>query len=218
MSYSTDDKKQLLTSVFVTAELAGATLSREAAAIMCDDLAAYPLQDVLAALTRVRRECRGRMTLADIIDRIDLGYPDANAAWAKCPRHESESTWWTDEQAVAFNAALPLIIAGDHGAARMAFKEAYDKAVGKARQEARRAVYKPSWGYDQRARIAATEQAIAEGLIKPDEAARRLPQHFAIASDGKLARVEHVRAADSQALMSVNKAVIAVLGKSKATQ
>jgi hypothetical protein len=66
---------RLSEAVAVTLELTGTTLSEVAARMMADDLARYPEQQVMGALTRCRRELKGRLTIADVISRLDDGRP-----------------------------------------------------------------------------------------------------------------------------------------------
>src|ERR1043165_278765 len=120
----------LLKAIAVTAELTGTTMSEAAASVMAEDLTRYPENQVLVALTRCRRELRGRLTIADVIQRLDDGRPGPEEAWAMIPQDEAPSVVWTQEMASAFGIALPLM--DDPVAARMAFKEAYAKAVAKA--------------------------------------------------------------------------------------
>ena len=61
----------LLEAVAVTAELCGRTFSEPAARVFVADLAAYPEDAVLKALTRCRKEVRGALTVADVVQRID---------------------------------------------------------------------------------------------------------------------------------------------------
>ena len=84
-----DDAVELLQALAVTAELTGTELSEPAARVMANDLAAYPVQQVLGALTRCRRELKGRLTVAAILERLDDGRPGPNEAWAMIPQDEA---------------------------------------------------------------------------------------------------------------------------------
>ena len=123
----------LIKAIAVTAELTGTELSIDAARMMADDLSEYPTDSVFKALTKCRRELKTRMSLADIISRIDDGRPDPNEAWAMIPKNESQSVVWTREMAEAFGIALPLMIDGDQIAARMAFIECYKNKCAESR-------------------------------------------------------------------------------------
>ena len=119
---------KLTEALAVTAELTGTRLSEAAAEVMARDLERYPIEQVLGALTACRRELRGRLTIADVISRLDDGRPGVEEAWAMIPKSERDTCVWTEEMAAAFGIAAPLM-ESDEVAARMAFKEAYVKRM-----------------------------------------------------------------------------------------
>ncbi len=167
--------EELIKAVMVTAELMGTVLSADGARVMCDDLDAYPEPQVMTALTRCRREVRGRLTLADIIARLDDGRPGPDEAWAMIPRSEAETVVWTDEMAQALAVAQPLLDAGDQVAARMAFREAYARLVTQARADRLPVRWMPSLGHDRDGRHAALRQAVELGRLSMESVARFLP-------------------------------------------
>ena len=61
-----------------TAEAMGMTLSPNAAAIMAVDLIEHPLGLIERALKACRKEVRGKLTMSDILSRIEAadGRPD----------------------------------------------------------------------------------------------------------------------------------------------
>jgi hypothetical protein len=164
----------LIDALAVTAELTGTQLSRAGAMVMADDLARFPLPQVLAALTRCRRELRGRLTIADVISRIDDGRPGVEEAWAMIPKCEGASVVWTEEMCKAFGACYPLLDS-DEVAARMAFKEAYSKALNEARNAGTPVKWTPSLGHDAWSRESVIKEAVALGRLKADHASRLLP-------------------------------------------
>lgn len=170
-----DSVDQLLEALAVTAELTGTELSKPAARVMVADLSAYPLPQVLVALSRCRRELKTRLTLAAILERLDDGRPGANEAWAMIPQDENGSVVWTDEMATAFGVAAPLIAAKQIIAARSAFIEAYERECAKARAELRQPRWFPSFGFDRRQRAPAIEEAVRKGRISQQRAAALLP-------------------------------------------
>lgn len=165
----------LIKAVVATAEVMGNELSTDGARVMCSDLSEYPEDKVLAALTRCRREVRGRLTLADVISRIDDGRLGADEAWALIPRSEEESVVWTPEIATAFFAAKPILDAGDDVAARMAFKQAYERALNEARTSRRPVVWSVSVGYDKSSLEATLRNAVDVGRISAQQAVKYLP-------------------------------------------
>jgi len=150
---------ELFRAIAVTAELTGTDLSEGAARVFADDLAAYPLPQVLAALTRCRREVKGRLVLADVISRMDDGRPGPEEAWSLMPKHEADSAVITDEMAKAFGAARELIDAGEMVSGRMAFLEVYRREVQKARDDSKPPRWFASMGHDKSGRAAAIIEA-----------------------------------------------------------
>ncbi len=124
------------------------------------DLQHYELDAVAKALARCRKELR-RITLADIIERIDGEHPGPESAWATVSQaigNESISLVLTDEMAEAYGVARSL--SDDPVAARMAFKEHYQRAVSKARAEGKRPEWFPSLGTDPAGRHDVITKAI----------------------------------------------------------
>ena len=157
--------EELIQAIAVTGELTGTNLSEAAARMMLADLACYETGSVIAALSRCRRELKGRMTLAEIINRIDDGRPGPEEAWAMLPRDEYKTIVWTDEMAQAWGVALPLLNDGDEVAARMAFKESYTKIVADARNDRKDPVWSASLGHDQRGRESALVDAVQKSRL-----------------------------------------------------
>jgi hypothetical protein len=145
---------------------------------MARDLSLYPESMVLPALERVRREVRGRMTVADVVQRLDDGRPGPEEAWAMLPRNEDVSVVWTGEMAHAFGIAAPLMDES-HVQARLAFIEAYKTAVSKARDAARPPQWFASLGRDKFGREAAVQEAVAKGRISQAHANTLLPASVA---------------------------------------
>lgn len=170
-----DSTDALLDALAVTAELTGTDLTKPAARVMLADLQAFPVAQVLTALSRCRRELKGRLTLAAILERLDDGRPTPNEAWAMIPQDEAGSVVWTDEMALAFGAAQPLITAGQIIAARQAFLEVYERECAAARSACRPPRWTPSLGHDPHQRARAVETAARLGRITHEHAQALLP-------------------------------------------
>jgi hypothetical protein len=172
MSKSVD----VLKAIAATAELTGTELSEAALLVFEADLAGYPEQQVIAALTRCRRELSGRLKVADVIDRIAAvgSHPSANEAWALVlsSHDEAETVVWTEQIAEAARIAQPILDSGDKVGARMAFRDAYDRIL-RERPE------KPRWfaslGSDPGRRTAAIDRAVRAGLLTQSHAVGLLP-------------------------------------------
>lgn len=166
---------ELIQAVAVTAELCGRSFSEPAARMFVSDLSAYPENQVLRALTRCRKEVRGVLTVADVISRLDDGRPGVEEAWSMIPRSEEESVVWTEEMREAFAVACPLLEEGDEVAARMAFKEVYQRKVIDARDRCLPVSWTASLGHDKRLREEAINRAVEHGRLTAGHAAGLLP-------------------------------------------
>lgn len=160
----------LVEELIVTAEVCGTVLSEAAGTIIADELATYDRAQVSGALRKCRRELKGRLTMAAIVERLDDGRPGAEEAWAMIPHDESGSVVWSEEMASAFGIARPLLDSGDKVAARMAFREAYSRMVAEARDARMPARWSPSLGHDRNGRDAALSAAITAGRLSGEHA------------------------------------------------
>lgn len=167
--------KNLVQALAVTAELTGTQLSTAAARVMAEDVAQYPEQQVLKSLVRCRRELRGKLTIAEILSRLDDGRPGPEEAWARLPRDESASAFWTEEMREAFFVCRSLLNDGDHVQARMAFLETYKAKVQLARDEGAPVSWSFSPGTDPFGRESAVRDALHRGLISAPAARALLP-------------------------------------------
>jgi hypothetical protein len=162
-------------AVAVTAELTGTDLSEVAVKVMLDDLARYPEHQVLGALSRCRRELKGRLTIADVISRLDDGRPGVEEAWAMVPKSESETVVWTEEMAQAMAPAHSLLERGDEVGARMAFKETYQNLCRQSRDRGIPVSWSASLGWDAGGREPAILAAIEAGRLTSNQARIFLP-------------------------------------------
>ena len=165
----------LIKAIAVTAELTGTQFSEIAAEVMATDLALYPENQVMKALTRCRRELKGRLTIADVVTRLDDGRPGAEEAWSMIPRDEAATVVWTDEMAVAFGVVTHMLAAGEEIPARMAFKEKYLALVAAARDNRTAPKWTPSLGSDPNGRMAALETAVMLGRMSDQHALSLVP-------------------------------------------
>lgn len=115
-------------------------ISPTAKALFFNDLKRYPLDLIEHALSAHRLDPdRGRFTptVADISSQIErrrpLQWVGADEAWAAMPKMESEPAILNQATAQALVAAGPLMAEGDMVAARMAFKNCYDRLVSRAK-------------------------------------------------------------------------------------
>lgn len=168
--------ERLIKAIAVTCELTGTDITTEAARVMVSDLSVYPEDQVLNALVKCRRELKGRLTIADVISRLDDGRPGPEEAWAMIPKDEDASVVWTTEMAEAFGIASPHLNFGDHVAARVAFLEVYKRKVQFARDTGAAVRWIPSLGHDPRGREVALMDAVEKKRISALRALELLPQ------------------------------------------
>jgi hypothetical protein len=164
---------EVLKALAVTIELTGSELSENGARMLADDLDGFNPDHVMGALKRIRYD-GVRVTLGNIMSRLDDGRPQAEEAWAMLPKDEYGSAALTDEMSEAMGVALPLMQEGDHIAARMAFKECYTKLVSLAREQKRPTKWFMSIGSDQHQREAALIDATRKNRIAVDHAVKFL--------------------------------------------
>lgn len=165
----------LLEAIAVTAELTGTTISKVAGQVMADDLSHYPENQVLGALRRCRRELKGRLTIADVLTRLDDGRPGVEEAWAMAPKAESDTAVWTEEMAQAMGPVHSLLNSGDEIGARMAFKELYQKLCQSARDRNLPVSWTVSLGWDIHGRESAIRAAVESGRLTSKQAIIYLP-------------------------------------------
>lgn len=170
--------EELIKAVAATAELCGRTYTPEAARMLAYDLEGYDERAIMQALSRCRKELKpGQFCVEAIVSRIDDGRPGPEEAWAMLPHDEYKTVVWTDEMCTAWGIANPLIHEGETIAARMAFKEAYAKAVTEARSNKVPVKWTASMGFDKAGRETALIEAVEKGRLKADYAMALLPYH-----------------------------------------
>ena len=167
--------KRLLEEVQATAELCGSALSEGALAVLAGDLEGCDEAAIFSSLRRCRAEVRGRLNLAEILNRVDDGHPGPEEAWAMLPRDEFITVVWTQQMASAWGLVRHLMDEGDMVAARMAFREAYVRLVGSAREERRRPQWSQSLGHDVSGREMPLREAVAKGRLTKSWAQSLLP-------------------------------------------
>lgn len=154
----------LAAAICATAEAMGQEMNPGTAAMMAEDLCAYSVPIVKAALKACRFEVKGKLAMADILQRVQSsdGRPGKDEAWAiaMTTNDEFETVVLTDEIQLALTAAKPVLDAGDKVGARMAFISAYERFVGQAREDAKPVSWHVSVGFDANRRIQAINKAM----------------------------------------------------------
>ncbi len=156
---------ELLEAIGVCCELTSTQLSEASVRAMADDLSRYSHRQVMGALSRCRRELKARLTLADVLSRLDDGRPGPQEAWSiVAPTFDNEAVTivWTEEMAEAFGICRQCdsAISG-----RMAFLEAYASLCQKAREAGKPVRWMPCLGHDKYGRDGPLLEAIALGRL-----------------------------------------------------
>lgn len=167
---------ELIKAIAVTAELMGTDWSENAARVVAEELAQYPLESVKVSLSRCRKELKSKLSLMDILDRLPGGHPGPEEAWAtiaKAMSDESRTLIWSDEMREAYGVANG--VSDDPVQARMAFKETYSRSVSEARSAGRLPNWSVSQGTDKADRERAILEGVKQGRLSAPYAQRLLP-------------------------------------------
>jgi hypothetical protein len=170
----------------------GKFISGPAKAVFFDDLVQYPIEIIEQALQAHRQDPqRGKFTPkpADIIFQIERRMPvlwiGADEAWARIPKPHAPRSFKDHEgrraidyrsgewppcilnqvTAAALAAAAPLVEAGDHVAARMAFRSCYDRLVEQEKLERRAPQHFLSPGGSHEERLEVVAEGVRQGLL-----------------------------------------------------
>lgn len=168
----------LASAICATAEAMGQEMNPGTAAMMAEDLCAYPVPAVKAALKACRFEVKGKLAMADILQRVQAsdGRPGKDEAWAIAVQadDEFETVVMTDEIHLALTAARPVLDSGNKIGARMVFLDAYERFVRQAREAAKPVNWHVSMGYDTARRSIAIEQAVQMQRIPHEQGQKYL--------------------------------------------
>ncbi len=140
-------------------------------------LEAYPIEAVEKAFINHLRSNKFFPTPSEIIASLDVKYKHlgSDEAWAMMPRSEFESVVWTEEMAAAYAVAFDLITEGDRIAARMAFKNAYERLCNEASLMQKPVVWTVCKGYDKSLIEPVLQKAVLAGRITQQIADKYLP-------------------------------------------
>lgn len=170
--------EKIIQAIAVTAELTGTQLSDNAMFVMAEELLAYPLDKVLIAFARCRRELKGRLTIAAILERIDDGWQPAEEAFNTLVagwNNENLSILTTHTAMQAAESAAALFDAGDKYRAGAAFKTAYERIVSEKKAKGIQPDWYVSAGLDKEQLAQVVKEATASGRITNDYALALLP-------------------------------------------
>lgn len=152
----------------ITVEICGGTaFSPAAAAVISNTLAEHEEEAVLRALKRCMGEVKGRLSLADILQRIEAndGRPSADVAWSIVEPHSEDRTIVATTEAM--QAAHEVAHLEDRVAARMAFRDRYTELVASSRSRQAPVTWTVSLGHDPAGREAPLREGVSLGRIEP---------------------------------------------------
>ena len=160
-----------------TLDVTGTKMSDNAVALIVGNLEEYPAEDVRAALSRCARECKGFVTLADILERLPKNPKavpaDAEEAWSLAVQllgSASEAQTVVAPTAIMRSFPFGPWDQGDKVGARMAFKAAYPAQLARHGDQ-----WEVVDGTDKASREAAVLEAVQLGRISARQAVRILP-------------------------------------------
>lgn len=165
--------KNEFTAIFKSAmEVYDKALSLDALNIWWATMADISIEDFRKAMTRHITTSQFFPKPADILNNFRKSdKPGAEEAWAMIPKNESDSVVWTNDMAVAFGAASPLLKDGDAIGARMAFKEVYERECAKNNPTK----WIPSFGMDRSGREAVLQKAVSLKRLTQEQVINYMP-------------------------------------------
>ncbi|WP_341237908.1 hypothetical protein [uncultured Limnobacter sp.] len=168
---------KIIDALTVVAEITGANLTVPAIKGIAMELAQHPEHEVLKALAKCKRECKYRLTLADILERIDqsCGFIGSDEAWSLACQAMDESATVVMTQQIAEAWAVARDVLPDKVGARMAFREVYNRLVEQAKDSGQKPVWFASLGHDTQGREVALNQAVQLGRLSMNQVQQLLP-------------------------------------------
>jgi hypothetical protein len=109
---------------------------------------------------------------------ISDGRPGPEEAWARMPKGEhieDDTVVWCEEERSAYDACRGLLLDGDQIAARMAFKERYERELAESRSQGRPVRWTVSAGYDVGHRLTILAVAVETNQISLETALQFVP-------------------------------------------
>lgn len=168
------DRKEFITMLSATLDIYGRKLSPGAYSIWFECMKQWPLEACRAALSKYVQGGKANAPVPfDIVKILQAsdGWIEAEEAWSivsKTLNDERVTVFWTPPMQTAFGVAMEL--QDDMIAARMAFKEVYNRELSSARERGERPGWQISPGTDPNQRAAAVREALRLGRISVESA------------------------------------------------
>lgn len=176
------ERKAFIEMVGVTLKMYRAEANLAVLNIWWVTLSRYELHIVEAAFYAFLSDKKSKFqpNPADIIEFIEKilpdGRPGADEAWAMIPRDEYVSAVMSDEMLEAYGIAKPLLDEGDQVAARMAFKDSYNRISARNKMAGIAPKWFPSLGRDPTMREAVLAEAVRLGRLSIEHASVTAPE------------------------------------------
>lgn len=172
-------KNDVIKILMTMATLYDKAMNEAAAEMLLSDLKDFSNDAIIDALKKCRLELGRFPSVHDIISRAQAsdGRPGIEEAWAMCPKDESQSAYLNNEVMAAWSVADNIIQdTGDKIAARMAFKEVYEKTIRDNRSKGITPKWWLSSGYDKTGREIAIRDAIEKKRLTIADAKNIIPE------------------------------------------
>jgi len=183
---NTEQQKQTLKNLTVVLEMAGQDMSAAAMTMIVHELSGFEFNAVQEALRKCARECKYKITLAEIISRIDDGRPSPEKAWQEVQHlTEYDAAVLTSEQNQAFCMVSTSMIDGDTSAritAKQTFIKEYEKLCQQSRDRGDAIKYflaRANGDYEGIKALEAVNLAVNAGMLPKPQAAKLLPEYKA---------------------------------------
>lgn len=175
------DRSSFIEMLSASLDIYARKLSQGAYTIWFEALKGFEIEDIRGAFQEYvlagKEQAPVPATIIKILQANDgwIGVEEAWAIVSKTLQDERQTIFWTHPMQVAYGTAAEL--ADDPIAARMAFKEVYERELKAARLSGGRPVWQMSPGSDKDMREAAVLEAARLGRIEQAHAAGLLPYH-----------------------------------------
>jgi len=147
---------------------------KEILRIWWEVLKQYPKEAVSLAFSDYARRGKFAPKPSDIREIIitNDGRPSSDEAWANVLEgaDENNTVIWTDEIIEAWAVARPVWATNDRIGAKLAFREHYQNAVRKARDNDHSVSWTVHLGHDKHQREAVIKEALSQGIITDNKA------------------------------------------------
>lgn len=156
--------KKFISDLKIATSLFGKELTEPAIMMMVSVLSGYEENELCDSLKKCILKNKFFPTVADIISNLSSGHPNVEEAWALVPKTNDETAAMTQVMRRAFGSCYGLL-EEDLIAARMVFKEVYEKELMNALVGGEKPKWEITLGHDKSKRITALQDAVVKKRI-----------------------------------------------------